>query len=205
MHEEAVLPAETHEVIDMPCPILPKRKMIAHEQFRQGERAMQDVFGKLIRAHRREGGGKVQEDHFIDSRGFEVRKLFLRTGEEAKIDAGCKDFYRMWFEGQHERSPLCLLGRLDHCLQQRSMAQVVAVEIAERGDRIGTWTLTPQPTRHFQHGRQRRRRAASLAKYVRMRPAPARLIESNDSIIARDSSSQPELAAALIMLYSPLT
>ena len=164
MHAEAVLPAETHEVIDMPCPALPKRKMIAHEQFRQGERTMQDVSDKLIRAHRCEGGGKVQEDHFIDSRGFEVRKLFLWTGEKAKIDAGRKDFYRMRLEGQHERSPLCLPGRLDHRLQQRSMAQVVAVEIADRGDRIATWTLAGQPTRHFQHGRQRRRRAASLAK-----------------------------------------
>ena len=44
------------------------------------------------------------------------------------------------------------------------MAQVVAVEIADRGDRIGTWTFAAQPARHFQHGRQRRRRAASLAK-----------------------------------------
>jgi hypothetical protein len=41
---------------------------------------------------------------------------------------------------------------------------VVAVEIADRGDRVGTWTLIGQPTRHFQHDRQRRRRAASLAK-----------------------------------------
>ena len=78
---------------------------------------MQDVFGKLIRTHRREGGGKIQEDHFIDSRGFEVRKLFLRAGEKAKIDARCEDFYRMRIEGQHERSPLCLPGGLDHRLQ----------------------------------------------------------------------------------------
>ena len=78
---------------------------------------MQDVFGKLIRTHRREGGGKVQEDHFIDPRGFEVRKLFLRTGEKAKIDARCEDFYRMRIEGQHERSPLSLPGGLDHRLQ----------------------------------------------------------------------------------------
>ena len=70
----------------------------------------------------------------------------------------------MRLEGQHERRPLCLPGGLDHRLQQRSMAQMVAVEIADRGDWIGTWTFAVQPTRHFQHGRQRRRRAASLAK-----------------------------------------
>ena len=116
MHAEAILPAKAHEVIDTSCPALPERKMIAHEQFRQSERPMQDVFSKLIRAHRREGGGKVQEDYFINPRGFEVRKLFLRTGEKAKIDARCKDFYRMRFEGQHERSPLCLPCRLDHRL-----------------------------------------------------------------------------------------
>ena len=141
MHAETVLPAEMHKVIDTPGPALSKRKMIPHEQFRQGESVMQDVFGKLIRAHCRKGRGKVQEDHFINPRGFEVCKLFLRTGEKAKIDAGCKDFHRMWFEGQHERSPLCLPGSLNHRLQQRSMAQVVAIEIADRGDRIGTWTL----------------------------------------------------------------
>ena len=60
---------------------------------------MEDLFNKLIRAHCRKGRGKVQEDHFVDSRGFEVSKLFLRTGEIAKIDAGCEDFYRMRFEG----------------------------------------------------------------------------------------------------------
>jgi len=166
---------------------------------------MQYVFGKLIRAHCREGGGKLQKDDFINPCSFEVRKLFLGTCEKAKIDVRRKDFYRMRFEGQHERSPLCFPGRLDHCPQQRSMAQMMAVEIADRGDRIGTWTLAAQPACHFQHGRQRRRCAASLAKYVRMRFAPARLMESNDSIMARDSSSQPALAAALIMLYSPLT
>ena len=116
MYAKAVLFAETHEVVDTPYPALPKRKMFAHEQFRQDERAMQDVFSKLIRAHRRKGGRKVQEDHFVDPRGFEMRKLFLRTGEKAKIDAGCEDFYRMRFEGQHERGPLCFPGRLDHRL-----------------------------------------------------------------------------------------
>ena len=122
MHAETVLPAETHKVIDTPCSALPERKMIPHEQFRQGERAIQDVFGKLIRAHRREGGGKIQENHFIDPRSFEVRKLFLWAGEKAKIDMGCEDFYRMRIEGQHERRPLCLPGRLNYRLQERSMA-----------------------------------------------------------------------------------
>ena len=36
MHAEAVLPAETHEILDTPCPALPKRKMIAHEQVQTG-------------------------------------------------------------------------------------------------------------------------------------------------------------------------
>ena len=44
------------------------------------------------------------------------------------------------------------------------VALVMAVEVADRGDRMGTWMLSRQATRHFQHGRQRRRRAASLAK-----------------------------------------
>ncbi len=86
-------------------------------------------------------GGKLQEDHFVDPRGFEMRKLFLRTGEKAKIDMGREDFYRMRVEGQYERRSLCLSSRLDHCLQQRTMAQMVAVEIPDRGDWIGTCTL----------------------------------------------------------------
>ena len=44
MHAEAELPAETHEVINTPCPALSKRKMIAHEQLGQSERLMQDLF-----------------------------------------------------------------------------------------------------------------------------------------------------------------
>lgn len=48
-------------------------------------------------------------------------------------------------------------------------------------------------------------RAASLAKYVRMASAPARLMASSDSITQLRSSSQPFWAAALSMLYSPLT
>ena len=48
-------------------------------------------------------------------------------------------------------------------------------------------------------------RAASLAKYVRMASAPARLMASSDSITQLRSSSQPFCAAALSMLYSPLT
>jgi len=141
MHAEAVPAAEAHEVINTTYPILPERKMITHEQFRQAKRPMQYVFGKLIRAHCREGGGKLQKDDFINPCSFEVRKLFLGTCEKAKIDVRRKDFYRMRFEGQHERSPLCFPGRLDHCPQQRSMAQMVSVEIADRGDWTGTCAL----------------------------------------------------------------
>jgi len=47
--------------------------------------------------------------------------------------------------------------------------------------------------------------AASLAKYVKIRSAPARLMASSDSSMAAVSSSQPWAAAALSILYSPLT
>lgn len=50
-----------------------------------------------------------------------------------------------------------------------------------------------------------RRRAASLAKYVRMKSAPARLIEIRLSIIRRSRSTQPSCAAAAICENSPLT
>ena len=51
----------------------------------------------------------------------------------------------------------------------------------------------------------RRYPAASLAKYVMIRSAPARLIPVSDSSTTSRSLSQPFFAAALIMLYSPLT
>src|SRR5262245_5612907 len=48
-------------------------------------------------------------------------------------------------------------------------------------------------------------RAASFAKYVMMRSAPARRIPVSASIIARCSSSQPSCPAARIIAYSPDT
>ena len=90
---------------------------------------------------RREGGGKVQKHHFIDPCGFEMRKLFRWTGKKTKIDTGRQDFYRVRVEGQYERRSLCVSCRLDHRLQQRTMTQMMAVEIPDRGDWIGTCTL----------------------------------------------------------------
>ena len=50
-----------------------------------------------------------------------------------------------------------------------------------------------------------RRRAASLAKYVKIMSAPARLMLSSASSITRSPSIHPNWAAALIIAYSPLT
>ena len=94
MHAKSVLRPKPHKVVDTTCPPLSKRKMIAHVQIRQGERSMKDIFGKLIRAHRREGRGKLQEDHFVDPCGFEVGKFFFRGGEKSEIDMRREDLYR---------------------------------------------------------------------------------------------------------------
>ena len=47
--------------------------------------------------------------------------------------------------------------------------------------------------------------ATSLAKYVNMASAPARFMHNRDSMTQFRSSTQPLCAAALSMLYSPLT
>src|SRR5699024_5550751 len=47
--------------------------------------------------------------------------------------------------------------------------------------------------------------ATSLAKYVKINPAPARFIANNFSITIASSSIQPCIAAAFTMEYSPLT
>ena len=47
--------------------------------------------------------------------------------------------------------------------------------------------------------------AAGFEKYVKMIPAPARVIEVRLSIMARSWSIQPLRAAATIIEYSPLT
>ena len=47
--------------------------------------------------------------------------------------------------------------------------------------------------------------AASLAKYVTIKSAPARRIDSSDSIITRSGSSQPRANAACSIEYSPET
>ena len=60
---------------------------------------MQDVFCKLVGAHGRKGGSKVQEDDFVDPCGLEMRKLFLRSGEKAKIDMRRENLDRMRIEG----------------------------------------------------------------------------------------------------------
>jgi len=141
MHAKSVLRPKPHKVVDTTCPPLSKRKMIAHVQIRQGERSMKDIFGKLIRAHRREGRGKLQEDHFVDPCGFEVGKFFFRGGEKSEIDMRREDLYRMRFEGQYKRRSMRRSGRFDHRLQQRAMAKMVSVEIADRGDWTGTCAL----------------------------------------------------------------
>src|SRR5215813_3518313 len=51
----------------------------------------------------------------------------------------------------------------------------------------------------------RRRVATSVAQYVKMMPAPARLMAVSDSVITRSRSSQPLAAAASTIAYSPLT
>lgn len=51
----------------------------------------------------------------------------------------------------------------------------------------------------------RSHRAASLAWYVRMRSAPARLMLVRISSVILRSSIQPRWAAALTIAYSPLT
>jgi len=48
-------------------------------------------------------------------------------------------------------------------------------------------------------------RAAGFEKYVKIMPAPARVMEVRLSIIARSWSIQPLRAAATIIEYSPLT
>ena len=141
MHAKSVLHSEPHKVVDTTCPPLSKRKMIAHVQIGQGEGLMKDIFGKLIRAHRRKGSGKLQEDHFIDPCGFKVGKFLLRSGEKFKIDMRREDLYRMRFEGQYKRRSMRRSGRFDHRLQQRAMAKMVSVEIADRGDWTGTCAL----------------------------------------------------------------
>src|SRR5207244_4489215 len=56
------------------------------------------------------------------------------------------------------------------------------------------------------HARLRSRsRATSLAKYVMMMSAPARLMPVSASIMAASSSSQPSWPAARIIAYSPDT
>ena len=99
--------------------------------------------------------------------------------------------------------------RLHDRVQQRGMPAMLAIKVAdgEYGAR-GLFVLR-EPSRNFHSvissTHWLRSRAASFAKYVRMRSAPARLMDTKDSMTARDSSNQPALAAALIMLYSPLT
>src|SRR6185369_15435836 len=84
----------------------------------------------------------------------------------------------------------------------------------QRSRQIGTDTSRPSGDEHRAlnvnpvtgHVNQRRRtRAASLAKYVRMRSAPARLIPISISIITRSSSIHPFCPAAFTIEYSPLT
>src|ERR1700674_255826 len=48
-------------------------------------------------------------------------------------------------------------------------------------------------------------RATSFAKYVRIKSAPARLIDVSTSIVARSSSIHPLIPAARIIEYSPET
>ena len=48
-------------------------------------------------------------------------------------------------------------------------------------------------------------RAASFAKYVKIKSAPARLIEIKLSIITASSFTHPSAEALLIIKYSPLT
>src|SRR3990172_4106537 len=61
-------------------------------------------------------------------------------------------------------------------------------------------------SRMFRHARHSARTfAASLAAYVRIRSAPARLIDTRISIINRPPSTHPSCSPAFTIEYSPLT
>lgn len=117
--------------------------------------------------------------------------------------------HRVGIERQYHRRPIGRFGPLHHIAEQGAMAEMLAVEIPDGENRMGDSLVCGQASRDFHTIVTSRQGlssfAASLAKYVRIMSAPARLIASSDSIIARDSSSHPARAAALIILYSPLT
>jgi hypothetical protein len=111
----------------------------------------------------------------------------------------------MGVERQGQRRPLPLTRSPHHGLQKSPVPDMMPIEVSDRRDWIGPHRLAHISTGDSHRSGQRSSLAASLAKYERMMSAPARLIANSDSIMARDSSSQPAFAAALIMLYSPLT
>jgi acylphosphatase len=67
------------------------------------------------------------------------------------------------------------------------------------------WATSHRSTQMNADKNQASNLAASFAKYVSMKSAPARRMAVNDSIMVRSRSSQPLLMAAIIMLNSPLT
>ena len=79
---------------------------------------MEDNIRKLFRRHRGKGGGKFEEDDFVNAGRLEACELLFRTREKSQLDVRGKHPDRMWIEGQDHGRACDRARPLDNRLQQ---------------------------------------------------------------------------------------
>jgi hypothetical protein len=133
---ESGLSPKSQQISDPSRPALSERKMLSHEQVTDSYAVSQDLKDERVRGECGKGCVEFQKQHFLHAGSLKPRKFFIHGGQETEISAWREDFDRMGIKRQHHGgSPRCHRGLNDR-LQQRLVAAMLPVEVADGQHRM---------------------------------------------------------------------
>ncbi len=100
----------------------------------QPQLLVQELAHELARRHPRELGGEADDEQDRDPGLPEQRLLLLRRGQRHRRALGVEHGQRVGIEGDDHRRHPQLAGALDGAVEDRPLAAVDAVEVADGGD-----------------------------------------------------------------------
>ena len=118
-------------------PVAPEVHVVADHHVRELDMAKQEVAHEGLRVERREGAREALYDGHVDAQPGQARQAIVQRLEHERRAPGRQHRDRMRLEGERHRQP-CRLPRPRHrAPDDRLVAQVRAVEVAEREDAAG--------------------------------------------------------------------
>jgi len=155
---ESGLSPKSQQISDPSRSALSEREMLSHEQVTDADAVSQDLKDERVRGECGKGCIEFQKQHFLHTGSLQPRKFFIHGGQEAEISAWREDFDRMGIKRQHHGGSTRRRRGLNDRLQQRLVATMLPVEVADGQHRMRHLFVLSEAASDFHAIRFKRRK-----------------------------------------------